>query len=75
MSDLILARSGRTPNLKGNQKVFMHNQGEEEPVDLSGIGRQSIAPSSFLNVPTSLLRYGQLYLQLMAKGIKRYLRN
>ncbi|XP_041903210.1 intraflagellar transport protein 43 homolog [Corvus kubaryi] len=41
MSDLSLASSGGTPNLKGNQTVFMHNQGEEEPVDLTGVGRQA----------------------------------
>lgn len=75
MSDMSLASSGGTPNLKGNQKVFMHNHGEEETVDLSGVGRQSIAPSSLLNAPTSLLRYGQFYLQLLAKGIKKFLRN
>lgn len=44
MSDLSLASSGGTPNLKDNQKVFMHNHGEET-VDLSGVGRRSIAPS------------------------------
>lgn len=75
MSDLSLATSGETPNPKDNQKIFMHNHGEEETVDFSGVGRQSIAPSSLLSAPTSLLRYGQLYLQLMAKGIKKYLRN
>lgn len=41
---------------KGNQIIFMHDQGEEGPVDLSGIGRQSIASSSLRNVLTSLLR-------------------
>lgn len=76
MSDLSLASSGGTPNLKGNQKVFMLNHGEEEEtVNLSGVGRQSTAPSLLLNVPASVPRYGQLYLQLMAKGIKKYLRN
>lgn len=41
---------------KGNQIIFMHDQGEEGPVDLSGIGRQSIASSSLRNVLTFLLR-------------------
>ncbi|RLW10464.1 hypothetical protein DV515_00002088 [Chloebia gouldiae] len=59
MSYLSLASSGGTPNLKGTQKVFMHNHGEEETVDLSGVGRESIAPSSLLNAPTSLHRSGR----------------
>lgn len=41
---------------KGNKIIFMHDQREEGPVDLSGVGRQSIASSSLLNVPSSLLR-------------------
>lgn len=34
----------------------MRDQGEEGPLDLSGVGRQTIASSSLLNVLSSLLR-------------------
>lgn len=39
--------------LKGNHIIFKHNQGREEPVDLSGGGRQIILSSLLLKVPTS----------------------
>lgn len=41
---------------KGNQIIFKHNQGQEEPVDLSGVDKKKYAFFFIADVPTSVLR-------------------